>query len=200
VSSQQGTKASFYHDNFHGRLTSNGERYDKTDFTAAHKTLPFNTIVLVTNRNNKKSVVVRINDRGPFVKSRVIDLSRVAAMQLGMVRFGVVPVQVTRLGLLDQLPKSDSLLKPGDCWDAYGQKTTLQDSSIFLWSTDQWKHAFYMVSDMELKDPDHEYVIQVAETEEGRCYHLVVTGLQSTERLETFIQSGFVKAAVVNNP
>src|SRR5688572_2042752 len=72
-------KASYYHDKFHGRITSNGEEYSQNDFTAAHKTLPFNTIVHVTNKQNNRSVVVRINDRGPFRKSRIIDLTRSAA-------------------------------------------------------------------------------------------------------------------------
>src|SRR5688572_24700284 len=67
-------KASFYHDSFSGQETSNGEIYLKEDFTAAHKSLPFNTYVLVTNKKNEKSVVVRINDRGPFIRSRIIDL------------------------------------------------------------------------------------------------------------------------------
>ncbi|HQW00596.1 MAG TPA: septal ring lytic transglycosylase RlpA family protein, partial [Bacteroidia bacterium] len=74
--------ASFYHDRFHGQETSNGESYNKNDFTAAHRTLPFNTFLLVTNTLNDKSVVVRVNDRGPFKKSRVIDLTRSAAIKI----------------------------------------------------------------------------------------------------------------------
>ena len=73
--------ASFHHDRFHGQETSNGESYNKNDFTAAHRTLPFNTFLLVTNTLNDKSVVVRVNDRGPFKKSRVIDLTRSAAIK-----------------------------------------------------------------------------------------------------------------------
>src|SRR5688500_10020859 len=67
--------ASWYGPGFHGRLTANGERYDMHALTAAHKTMPFNTRVRVTNQTNGKSVVVRINDRGPYVGKRVIDLS-----------------------------------------------------------------------------------------------------------------------------
>jgi rare lipoprotein A len=84
--------ASWYGDKFHGRRTANGERYDMNKLTAAHKTLPFGTKVRVTNRKNGKSVVVRINDRGPFVGNRVIDLSRGAAGAVGMIRSGVAPV------------------------------------------------------------------------------------------------------------
>src|SRR5687768_16455349 len=87
-------KAAFYGDRFHGRKTANGERYDKHAMTAAHKTLPFGTVVRVTNMKNGKSVEVRINDRGPYGKGRIIDLSRAAAKKLEMIRAGVVPVEV----------------------------------------------------------------------------------------------------------
>jgi rare lipoprotein A len=86
--------ASYYADKFHGNKTANGEIFDQKDFTAAHKTLPFGTKVLVTNLENNKSVIVRINDRGPFVRGRVIDLSRTAAEELDMIKSGVVEVEI----------------------------------------------------------------------------------------------------------
>ena len=86
--------ASWYGLQFHGRLTANGERYDMYDLTAAHKTLPFNTIVSVHNLQTGRSVRVRINDRGPFVDGRVIDLSKAAAEQLGMADVGLRPVSL----------------------------------------------------------------------------------------------------------
>lgn len=89
--------ASWYGDQFHGRKTANGERYNMHDLTAAHTTLPMNTQVRVQNLNNNKHVVVRINDRGPFAKNRVIDLSRRAAEVLGMIGSGTAPVEVTVL-------------------------------------------------------------------------------------------------------
>jgi len=76
--------ASWYGPGFHGRKTANGERFDMEELTAAHKTLPFGTRVLVQNPRNGKEVVVRINDRGPFIQGRVIDLSKAAASALGM--------------------------------------------------------------------------------------------------------------------
>lgn len=84
--------ASYYADKFHGRKTANGERFDQTELTAAHKTLPFGTKVKVTNLKTGRSVVVRINDRGPFVKGRNIDLSRRAAKKIKMVKSGIAPV------------------------------------------------------------------------------------------------------------
>ena len=87
-------KASWYGPNFHGRLTSNGERYNMHKRTAAHKTLPINTYVRVTNLNNGLETIVRINDRGPFVRGRIIDLSYQAAKEVGVIKKGVVPVKL----------------------------------------------------------------------------------------------------------
>ena len=91
-------RSSWYGPNFHGKLTSNGEKYNMWAMTAAHKTLPMNTIVRVTNRNNGKSVVVRINDRGPFVGTRIIDLSKAAASKIDMIATGTAPVKLEILG------------------------------------------------------------------------------------------------------
>jgi len=87
-------KASWYGVPFHGRRASNGEIYDMNKLTAAHRTLPFDTVVRVTNLNNGKSTVVRITDRGPFVDNRIIDLSMAAAREIDSIGAGVVPVRV----------------------------------------------------------------------------------------------------------
>jgi rare lipoprotein A len=87
-------KAVYYSSVYHGRKTASGEVYDENALTAAHRTLGFGTLVRVTNQKNGKSVVVRINDRGPFgkKKERIIDLSLAAAREIDMVKAGVVPV------------------------------------------------------------------------------------------------------------
>jgi len=89
-------RASWYGEPFHGRRTASGEVFNMNDFTAAHKTLPFGTHLRIRNLANGQEVLVRINDRGPHVKGRVIDLSRAAAEQIGLVRTGV-----TRVALLE---------------------------------------------------------------------------------------------------
>ena len=93
--------ASWYGKDFHGRKTSNGETYDMYAMTAAHKTLPMNVYLQVTNLDNGQSTVVRVNDRGPFVKSRIIDLSYTAAKELGVVGPGTAPVRIEALGYRD---------------------------------------------------------------------------------------------------
>lgn len=89
-----GGSASYYASKFHGRLTASGERFDNGALTAAHRTLPFGSLVRVINPANGKSVTVRINDRGPFTKGRVIDVSRAAAEELGLVARGHAPVEL----------------------------------------------------------------------------------------------------------
>ena len=89
--------ASWYGEDFQGRRTSSGESYDMYQMTAAHKTLPLPTYVRVTNVENGRTVVVRVNDRGPFVEGRIIDLSYVAAQRLGMVGSGTARVEVVAL-------------------------------------------------------------------------------------------------------
>lgn len=92
--------ASWYGAKHHGRKTASGERFDAYDqLTAAHRTLPFNVCAEVENLRTGKSVVVRINDRGPFAKGRVIDLSRAAASEIGLVRAGVAKVRVEAVGV-----------------------------------------------------------------------------------------------------
>jgi len=96
--SQRGI-ASWYGPGFHGRTTANGETYDMNALTAAHKELPFDTVVEVTNLDNGRRVEVRINDRGPFIRGRVIDLSRAGAEAIGMIATGTARVQLrARLG------------------------------------------------------------------------------------------------------
>ena len=90
--------ASWYGPDFHSKKTSNGEIYNMYDMTAAHKTLPMNTVLKVDNLDNGKSVVVRVNDRGPFVDKRIIDLSNKAANEIDMVRNGTANVRITVLG------------------------------------------------------------------------------------------------------
>ena len=89
--------ASWYGSEFHRKRTSSGERFNMYQLTAAHKTLPLDTYVQVTNLSNGKHVIVKINDRGPFIHNRLIDLSYAAAKKIGMVRKGTTPVSIKAL-------------------------------------------------------------------------------------------------------
>jgi rare lipoprotein A len=101
----QAGKASFYANRFHGRKTASGRPYRKDAYTAAHRTLPLGTWVKVTNTRNDRSVVVQINDRGPYVGRRIIDLSRAAARKIGMIRSGTAPVRLEIVNVDVKSPK-----------------------------------------------------------------------------------------------
>lgn len=99
--------ASWYGKDFHGKTTANGERYDMYGMTAAHKILPFNTQVKVTNLTNGRSIIVRINDRGPFVANRVIDLTHTGASKIGMIGPGTARVRVETVGAVPAIKNGD---------------------------------------------------------------------------------------------
>ncbi len=99
--------ASWYGSDFHGKRTANGERYDMYSMTAAHKILPFNTQVKVTNLQNGRSIMVRINDRGPFVADRIIDLTHTGASQIGMIGPGTARVRVETVGAVPAIKNGD---------------------------------------------------------------------------------------------
>jgi rare lipoprotein A len=108
--------ASFYAQMFQGRKTSLGESFNQKEYTAAHRSLPFNTMVEVTNVINKRSVIVRITDRGPYHRSRLIDLTRAAAQYLGIVGSGVATVHLRVVGMegMVLLGKNEIITDTGD--------------------------------------------------------------------------------------
>lgn len=93
VDAKKTSYASYYHDKFNGRKTASGEVFDNSKLTAANRTIPFGTKIKVTNLNNGKEVIVRINDRGPFHASRSLDMSRAAFEEIGDARSGKIPVK-----------------------------------------------------------------------------------------------------------
>jgi len=124
-------KASWYGPSFHGGLTSSGERYNMYALTAASKTLPINTFVKVTNLDNGRETIVRINDRGPFVQSRIIDLSYAAAENIGLVKNGVCNV---KLEVID----NDSVA------NRYAVKQPTKTSNFTLFSTDKNSNRYFV--------------------------------------------------------
>lgn len=104
IQAQSDGKASYYSNGLHGRKMSNGERYDRNAFTCAHRTLPFGTRLRITNPRNGKSVIVRVTDRGPFVRGRVVDLSYAAARELGTIASGVAYVKVELVRKETEIP------------------------------------------------------------------------------------------------
>ncbi len=107
---RQTGRASWYGRDFHGRRTANGERFNMNELTAAHRTLPLSSYVKVTNQSNGKSVVVKINDRGPFKRGRVLDLSYAAAKVIGLVKSGTGRVKIVGLSPEEARVARDEML------------------------------------------------------------------------------------------
>lgn len=126
-------EASWYGPGFQGRKTANGERFNTHEMTAAHKTLPFNTLIKVTNLHNEATVVVRINDRGPFIRGRIIDLSKAAKEEIGMGGLAQVKLEVYDPETEEQIEKEQENLAPVNLFDQVFPAT----SKIFVeWDGD----------------------------------------------------------------
>jgi len=143
-------KASWYGKPFHGRLTSSGERYNMYSMTAAHRTYAINTILKVTNLENKKSVKVRVNDRGPFYRSRDIDLSYGAAKKIGLTHKGVGRVKIEVLSG-SKKTKVASKRKPSKKKVAYTQKSTPKKVLKSKKSNITKKHTVQVASFVDMK-------------------------------------------------
>ena len=89
--------ASYYAEQHHGKKTANGEKFNMYELTAAHRTLPFGSKIKVTNLTNGKTVVLRVNDRGPYVKGRILDVSKGAAIELGMIQRGTASIRIEKM-------------------------------------------------------------------------------------------------------
>jgi rare lipoprotein A len=142
--------ASWYGKDFHGRRTASGAVYDMYQLTAAHKTLPLGTAVMVTHVDNGKAVTVTINDRGPFVKGRIIDLSYAAAQALGMVEEGVARVRVEvvdKSAIPTSAPEGSFTIQLG----------AFIDRSNAVRLMEQLQRAYQEVSITELKTPENTY-------------------------------------------
>jgi rare lipoprotein A len=141
--SEQGM-ASWYGRKFHGKKTSSGEIYDMNAMTAAHKTLPMGTMVKVTNKENGLETVVRINDRGPFVRGRIIDVSYAAAKRLGLVKSGTARVRIEALGDREEADSGQSSYQTS-------AKQTAGGYAVQIASFARKENAHRLVEEMRLK-------------------------------------------------
>ena len=186
-------KASWYGPNFHGKLTSNGEKYNMYQSTAAHKTLPMNTIVKVTNKSNGKTSIVRINDRGPFVGTRIIDLSKKAAKEIDMIGTGTADVRLEILGFQkdgSQTIPSQKVLKSGV------QQKVVGSFSIQLAAFTKFEGA----STTQKKYNNHggyKTIIKDFEENGRRLFRVYLTGFKSDQEARDYIASSGINAAFI---
>lgn len=186
--------ASWYGPDFHGKLTSNGETYNMYDMTAAHKTLPMNTIVKVTNRRNGLSTVVRINDRGPFVDTRIIDLSKTAAKKIDMLGTGTAPVTLEVLGFetkgTKSIPTTEELKKSSPKEASYGQFALQIASFIKIEGA---------IATQEKYDNTDGYKTIIKDIDNGstRVFKVWLTGFKSEQEARDYKQQGNFENAFI---
>lgn len=190
--------ASWYGSDFHGKLTSNGERYNMWDMTAAHKTLPMNTIVKVTNRRNGKSTVVRINDRGPFVDNRIIDLSKAAANKIDMIGTGTAPVSLEILGFAGKGTKTTPTTKQELDKELKNSPKTMDMDSFALQiaSFSRIEGALQTQEKFDNTDGYHT-IIKDVDTQNGRMFKVVLTGFKSEQEARDYKSQGKFEHAFI---
>lgn len=178
--------ASWYGPGFHGKSTANGERYSMYAQTAAHKTYPMNTMVKVTNTKNGKSTIVRINDRGPFVAGRVIDLSKKAASDIDVVVSGTAPVKLEVVGFYGKTatattPAKDRVFVGGDFMVQVGAFKNKTGAQIYK--------AQY--------DGESGYKTVVKEYDIDGLYRVFLTGFKSENEARDFALNTHINGAFV---
>jgi rare lipoprotein A len=186
-------RASWYGPNFHGKKTSNGETYDMHDMTAAHKTLPMNTIVRATNKRNGKSVVVRVNDRGPFVESRIIDLSKEAARRLDMIGSGTTPIHLEVLGFQN---KGETYIPTQTTLNRGPKSKTMGSWCVQIASFTRIEGA---MATQEKHDNTMGYKTIIKDTQYNgsRLFRVWLTGFKSEAEARDFIAAGYFDHAFI---
>ena len=188
--------ASYYSEEFNGRKTASGEIFDMTDFTAAHRTIAFNTFLKVTNKQNNSSVLVRVNDRGPFVKNRILDLSEAAARAIGSYHHGFVKVSIEKLELTPLLPEHEILFMNNPVVDCLGNADNLSESSLSIWSSRNLLHALYIANDLYVRENFEKVLICSRGKKDFLRYHIVISAIKSVKeinRMKNYLQkSGFM--------
>ena len=190
-------KASYYGDEFDGRKTASGEIFRNADFTAAHRSYPFNTYLRVTNQKNNLSVTVRVNDRGPYVKTRIIDLSESAARRIGSYMHGLATVKVEVIDVIRKTKEIDSIFNCEDVLDCLGNPESLNNYSISLWRTKDLVHMLYVANELYLQEDVDKVYIVCNGAADNRVYKLVISGIRNKkevkERIDYFEKKGFMK-------
>lgn len=180
--------ASFYADKFEGRQTANGEIYYHAKKTAAHKTLPFGSIVKVTNLENNKFVVVRVNDRGPFIANRIIDLSKSAAQDLGFVQTGLTKVRIELIASTEDLPDEESIVaqnqKSAEYYKLNIETVSPKGKGVQVASYNNDENVFRLAEELENKYNEAIY-IEIATIKKQKVYRVIVGNYNSDYQVNT---------------
>ncbi|MFN8278291.1 MAG: septal ring lytic transglycosylase RlpA family protein [Chitinophagales bacterium] len=189
--SQEAGTASFYHDYFNGKRTASGELYDEKKLTCAHKTLPMGTVLKVTNLDNDKSVIVRVNDRGPYVKGRLLDLSKSAAKILGYLQQGTARVSYEVVSDVAAAPPKDTVTAapgaPRMMMVTETDTSTHLNFGVKIASYEDAKLAFNIAR--EMKQQYNEWCfIQSVKLLRGNLYRIFAGNFATAEEAEVLRQ------------
>ena len=176
--------ASFYAAKFNGRKTSSGEIFNSNALTAAHRELAFNTMVRVTNLANNKSIMVRINDRGPFKKERILDLSRAGAEQLDMVRQGTAYVKIEVVGEAGKIevPAKNKTIAKNERENENNSQTFSMAKTYSVWGTEKFPKGYCV----------QLFAFEELDNAKEKCKELINNNLE-----EVYIQVGWEKNAKI---
>ena len=184
--------ASWYGRGFHFKRTSNGERYNMYDKTAAHKTWPMNTMVKVTNLRNNRSVIVRINDRGPFIRGRVIDCSFVAGKIIGINLRGTAKVQLEVVGFAGKIYKKKSIKQQ------VPKKVKITNFAIKIKSFEDSEEAIIYQRHYSILDKRYKSIVKKAHNIDGdEMYLVLVIGFKTNQEAEDYKYCNDLEDAII---
>ncbi len=176
--------ASYYAKSFEGRKTANGERFSNYDMTCANRNLPFHTFLKVTNLKNNLTTIVRVNDRGPYAKKRIVDLSEQAARIIGIYQKGVTHVKLEIIkppAIADSLEKS---MTENTITDADGKAAHANGYMLSIWRTRDLSHAMLMINQLhELEYIQSFYVLKKI-NDKRPLYHILIMNIASIQEAE----------------
>jgi rare lipoprotein A len=185
-------KASFYADSFEGSPTASGEKYKSTRFTAAHKSLPFGTVVKVTNLANNESVEVTINDRGPYVEGRILDVSKAAAEKLGFFNKGIADVKVEVVDAGSGKGKTQPVMvehvavEDREFYDFEISKVRPKGFGAQLGTYQELANLFHITDNLK-KTYRKKVIVQVKVVNGVKYYSLILGPFSSREKTENFV-------------
>ncbi len=193
-------KASYYGKEFEGRKTANGEIFSNYKFTAAHRKYNFGTYLRVTNLKNNLSVTVRVNDRGPFNYTRIVDLSESAARRVGSYMHGLATVRVEEMTILKQNKELDSIFTCSDVLDCLGNEEKIAGHSLSLYNSTDLIHILYLANELYLQEDVEKVFILGNGIGANRKYQIVISNYATKKEAlvakDFFERKGFMKVTV----
>jgi rare lipoprotein A len=193
-------RASYYGIGFHGRKTANGEIYNKYLFTAAHRKYKFGTYVNVKNIKNGLSITVRINDRGPYNYSRIIDLSEAAARRIGSYAHGLTQVEITPVRMIRITPEIEEIFACNEVVDCLGNPESLGKYSISLYKTNDLIHMIYISNELYLHEDVEKVYISSRGNGKNKNYHLIISDFKNEAEMikakDYFERKGFMEVSI----